>query len=401
MAKILCVWELGNDLGHIARLTPVMNGLAERGHQVVFASRHVTHARCFGLAPAVVLVQAPLWIRGRRAAKPTRSQAEILLDLGYGDVATLNDMLGAWRWLIEKVQPELMLFDCAPTAMLACRGSTVPRALASLTFYSPVPGVPSADLCYWAGDYSTEQSDRQLVQSVNQAMSEMGMARIVYPADIYEADKTFLFQPAEYDVYGKWRRNAVYITREASAGVAADAEWPPLAGEQQTNVFAYLKEGQKHVEQLLSLLSSGQVRALCYYAGDQAKVERYQTTNCRIVGEPVNMAQVLQTADMVVCHAGAGLLTEALMAGIPALLLPTQIEQMHNGIVTEYLELGLSVRKGDTEAAVDHKFRTLVGDSKYRQNASRFAAGHRPRSSSLIADWCEHSLQQAASRLTA
>ena len=44
MSGILCVWELGAGYGHLGRLLPVALQLRERGHEVVFALRDLTHA---------------------------------------------------------------------------------------------------------------------------------------------------------------------------------------------------------------------------------------------------------------------------------------------------------------------------------------------------------------------
>lgn len=42
MSKILCVWELGEDLGHLGRFAPVVEELLGRGHEVTLVVKDLS-----------------------------------------------------------------------------------------------------------------------------------------------------------------------------------------------------------------------------------------------------------------------------------------------------------------------------------------------------------------------
>ena len=72
-----------------------------------------------------------------RDIEPTCTFAQILHNCGFGDAAELATMAEAWRKLYDFVRPDLIIFDHAPTALLASAGYPVRRALIGTGFFSP------------------------------------------------------------------------------------------------------------------------------------------------------------------------------------------------------------------------------------------------------------------------
>lgn len=62
MSKILCCWELGEELDHLGQFYPVINELLRCGHQVYFIVKDLTKARTFNWDDSVVFLQAPIWL---------------------------------------------------------------------------------------------------------------------------------------------------------------------------------------------------------------------------------------------------------------------------------------------------------------------------------------------------
>src|SRR5256885_10808551 len=87
MSRILCVWELGTGYGHLGRLLPVALQLRERGHEVVFALRDLTHAEAFLGRRGFRLLQSPTWMGERRGGESSLTYAEIPANLGFPYVA--------------------------------------------------------------------------------------------------------------------------------------------------------------------------------------------------------------------------------------------------------------------------------------------------------------------------
>ena len=137
MATILLAWELGAGLGHFMNLRPLAEGDVRRGHRVVAVLRDLSATRQFLTDPAVEILQAPFKHARIRDIEPTCTYAQILHNCGFGDAAELATMAEAWRKLYDFVRPDLIIFDHAPTALLASAGYPVRRALIGTGFFSP------------------------------------------------------------------------------------------------------------------------------------------------------------------------------------------------------------------------------------------------------------------------
>ena len=103
-------------------------------------------------------------------------------------------------------------------------------------------------------------------------------------------------------------------------------------------------------------------------------IAKYQTAQMQFVIEPIKLDGLLNTCDLAVCHAGHGTLAACLMAGVPLLLLPTQLEQFLASLRVHELGAGelvdLEVKK---PADFDRLLNTLLKTPSYQQKAQLFA----------------------------
>ena len=140
MAKILFAWEFGDYLGHVGNLVPLMRALQRRGHKVYFVTKSLASAYTM-LAPGEVDVfQAPRFI-GATQPKSTRCYADILHNNGYSDVTTLKPLVLAWQSLYKALQPDVLVFDYAPTAQIAGLELNIPKFLCGNSYYNPASGL--------------------------------------------------------------------------------------------------------------------------------------------------------------------------------------------------------------------------------------------------------------------
>src|SRR2546426_56479 len=108
MSRILCVWELGTGYGHLGRLLPVALELRQRGHEVVFALRDLTHAEAFLGRRGFRLLQSPVWMGEGRGGDSPLNYAELLGNFGFLDEAGLTGMAKAWRELYSLTLADLL-----------------------------------------------------------------------------------------------------------------------------------------------------------------------------------------------------------------------------------------------------------------------------------------------------
>src|SRR5438093_741056 len=134
----------------------------------VFPLRDLTHAERFLGRRGFALLQAPVWLSEKRGLDLPVSYAEMLANFGFLDRAGLTGMAKAWRQLYTLVQPDLLVIDHAPTALLAARGTGTRRVLFGTGFCSPPRTSPIPSLRPWL-NMSPErllQSEPQVVAAV-------------------------------------------------------------------------------------------------------------------------------------------------------------------------------------------------------------------------------------------
>ena len=123
MARVLLCWELGGNFGHLARLLALAVALRERGHEPVFAVRDLSDTETVFGALRFTLLQAPVWNAHVQGLPVSVGYAETLLQFGYYDADSLTGIVRGWRSLLDLLRPDLVVFDHAPTALLATHGA--------------------------------------------------------------------------------------------------------------------------------------------------------------------------------------------------------------------------------------------------------------------------------------
>ncbi len=137
MSRILFTWELGLNLGHLARLLPVAQRLKADGHALLVATRDIKAAATV-LAPAgIPFVQAPYLSQGIALKDRASGYADILLSQGWSDRLVLHGLTHAWLNLFRLFIPERLILDYSPTVSLAARIARLPTVLVGNGFELP------------------------------------------------------------------------------------------------------------------------------------------------------------------------------------------------------------------------------------------------------------------------
>ena len=155
MPRILLGWEIGANYGHVMRLATLARELARRGHEPVFAVKELTHVETVLRDDRFRVFQAPVWMGRVTGLVDPAGFAETLLRFGFLHPDALTGMCRAWRHLFAAVDPQMLVLDYAPTALLASRGLGLPRVLYGDSFTMPPRTEPMPAYRWWepcAGD---------------------------------------------------------------------------------------------------------------------------------------------------------------------------------------------------------------------------------------------------------
>lgn len=327
MATIALIWELGSDYGHIGRFLPIALELKARGHRPVMILRDISRADEMLGRHGLEYLQAPLWLPPVQGLPAPINFTESLFLFGFLQPAGLLSVLRAWRALLALLQPGLLIFDHAPTALLASRGLGLPRIVTGNSFAVPPRRTPLPLYEWWNPKAGAPQRERdceeRLVRNANHALAALGAPPIGCVADLYDAEATLITGAPELDVYGP-RDAACYVGAINVLDQGVEPRWP--AGPAR-RVFAYLKPHYGQFEAAVTALARLDASVLVFAPGlARQTMLRLQTANLAFSAEPLRMRSVREQVEMAVCHAG-GMVDVMLQAGRPVFLLPMQMEQ--------------------------------------------------------------------------
>jgi len=327
MSRILCVWELGGYLGHLGRYLPLALKLQEQGHEVLFVVRDLSGTELVFGEHHFKSYQAPVWLlQAQGLPNPPENYAEILMQFGYLDKNGLLGMVKAWRNIFELIRPDLVLFDYAPTALIAARDLTVPRAIIGTGFFTPPDVSPAPGLRPWArvSDQRLRTSEQNVMNVINEVLGALQISPVTRLFEIFQVEENFITSFQELDFYPN-RSNATYWGPIWGEDSGINPAWASHPGKK---IFAYLKQEYNGVENILKAVQHLGENSLIFAPNiPESVIKKYQSPTMQFSRQPLKMRKIIQECDVVLSHAGAGILSTILLGGIPQLLFPMQIEQ--------------------------------------------------------------------------
>ncbi len=326
MARHLFAWELGGDYGHLARLLPVALALRGRGHEVMFAVRDLMGAENLLSPHGLTYYQAPLWLRKVTQLPAAISYPELLMRFGFLKAEALTGICRAWRNLIALVQPDVIVLDHAPTALLATRGLGLTRINFGDGFCIPPHGRPMPHFRWWQRENMArlQDSEQHAVATANQVLIALDAPTIGGMGELRDCDDSLLCTFAELDHYPQ-RDDNNYLGPIFALGQGVDLAWPASDGPR---IFAYLKPEFSGLDAVLAGLQKSGASVLAHVPGAARQtLQTFSSATMVVSPEPLDIGSMRAGCDLAVCHGGAGTTAAMLLAGKPLMLFPMQMEQ--------------------------------------------------------------------------
>ena len=341
MARVELAWELGAHTGHVSTLLPIGRELKARGHEVRFFLQQPQAGADLEGAGEIPREGAPHWV-GPHAHPNPLSVAEIFANFGYADPRSLKDLVDAWRERLWR--SHALVASVAPAAHLAALTLGIPSFEISQGFHVPPPAFPTPPLRDWepAPRAQLEGADRRVVGAVNEVLAAYGVASLATIGELFSR-RTMLLTYPELDIYPE-RGPAGH------SGASLDARLNRSGG--------------------------------CVAISD----------------EPMAVSRLLPQCDLVVCHGSHQMTAQALLAGKPVLLLPTQLEQF---LITRRVVragAGLGVAQGVPQPDFAAAFAELAKPAyaaRAVEFAARYQAHDRGAALATMVKRCEAALAQA------
>jgi hypothetical protein len=366
LPRVLFAWELGRGYGHLAHLLPTMRAFAAAGWEVVSAARRSEALQAEGYAT----LQAPQAPRVAPSS-PALNLSSVLLDCGYRSAATLGPLFEAWRRLLDEARADLVCAEYAPTALLAARIARLPSIVFGMGFFLPPLVAPLPSMQPWREIPEAELArlEARALAAVN-GLCDPPLSRF---ADIWDADARFLCTWPELDHYGP-RAGVDY-----SGPLTPSRPFPLPSGA--SRAFVYLWAEDPRLPSLLESFSATGVEVFGHLRGAQpAQLEALSAPGRRLSSQPLDALEALEAAHFVVTNGGHGLVSEALRAGRPLLLLPTQAEQaaLSVRLARQGLAFTVDPRRPSPDFAIPLRKLAAGACAEAAQAFSRRHAGHDP-----------------------
>jgi hypothetical protein len=372
MARILIAWEFGRNFGHIARDLPLARACRDAGHEVFWAVPNLRAAANELADEGFTLLQTP-WIRAAtRLDRAPVNFADMLLGEGYDDAPALLGALHGWIALLRLVQPAAVVYDYAPTALLAAHVARVPTLVLGSGFLVPplVSPLPSIQPWTAVAPDALVQAEARLVAHMNGATARFGGAPLARLADLYGQGLQCLTSFEELDPFGP-RPGVRYYGPMFALGRQAAVDWTTTG---RKRVFAYLRPDVPGCEALLTALQGLDAEVVCALPGlPPAWGQRFDRV--RFHAGAVDMDRLLPGADVAITS-GSGTIPTCLLAGVPVLVAPQFIEQYLAGLRLQAFGAGLTVFRPEPPASYRALLERLLSEPGLRLQARAFAERH-------------------------
>lgn len=83
----------------------------------------------------------------------------------------------------------------------------------------------------------------------------------------------------------------------------------------------------------------------------------------------IDLAQIFEDIDLIVSHAGHGITSPGFLAGIPMLIIPTNIEQLLMSRRIEGLVVGISITKERVDKDFQGVLQNVLSDNTYKEHS--------------------------------
>ncbi len=392
MHHVLIVWELGANLGHLARLHLTAQALAAQGKKVTFAVRNCVSAAPWLAAKGWSCVQAPLphsdW-----GARVPMGHADWFLCDGFDQPNAAQRLVQQWAEIVEAIQPDALILDFAPAATFSAHFLQVPYLVSSVGFC--VPPYVDKVACFrpWDATAQTQAENAHIyLHTVFKALQlQLGPRAAASLVELYPPEVVRMCTFAELDHFEGRTPEATYLgVLWSDTALQRTVAWRGLGGKK---IFCYLNGAVEPITSMLDTLEKQNydVIAVAPHLPDQV-MQRYAAEGFQVFAESVNVDMLLPECDAVVTHGGVGLVGQSLCTGVPVFVLAQQAEQALLARRLVQQKLGVATFKTCDKLMLVQKMHTLLHDVDVRAAAKKFSQKYshfltKQAAQSSIATW--------------
>jgi UDP:flavonoid glycosyltransferase YjiC (YdhE family) len=370
MKTVLLAWELGGGMGHVITLGRLAKRLRKSDLRLVAAVKNLDAARIL-YSQGIEIVQAPRWLSASMspaqiAKTSSATMGDMLATAGLADAQGLRRLLREWDDLFSQIKPDLVIGNLAPAASLVARGQ-LPLMLVGDGYTLPPAAMTQFPPLH---SMSPPGNENETLTVLNTVLQSRRQAQLDYLPQIFSGDANMVLTFPLLDPYAAHRTGPLH-------GPILDYE-PIASNPKAQSIFIYLSRGYPLHQDIPGAFLAHAQRLRIHAPGLSAEQARdLIRAGAVVLHDPIEPAQALASASLVIHFGGSGIAAEALLAGIPQLVLSMQVEQWLNGSALQGAGLGRVVRAYDPTSNISPEVDSLLEDSAVARAAADAGRRHR------------------------
>lgn len=364
-------WEYGAGLGHITALSNIARRLKLLNFKNILINPEGTNFLDKGTFNFISEMPntAQLSSSAPKSLEHIVSYNSTVKGFGFHETKFVFTRLLLWKSLLEKYRPNLVIADYAPAAVFAARSMGIPVVATGNGYTLPPVNIQ-------AYPRFVNQVDpiptAPLLTSINQAAKMAGMQQIDALPQIFSADIHACFTMHELDPFAKMRQ-------PQALGPLLGKEPPSVRkrASSDAGIFFYLTHCSavlrtNLIEALASINHAVSIYSLQTTQDDRRLAEGTKIT---FLEKPVPLSDICKDNKLVIHLGGHNLTMELLLAGMPQLLLPIDLEKilLAQGVENKGLAGQFRADHPKTLTQFADKIQSTLSDGTLPDSAMAFA----------------------------
>lgn len=392
MSVLLYTWEYGHDLGHVSVFLPIAKTLRDKGWQIVFSIPYLA-----GNGKAKLILENEgfdyLEIPGADVADDqirVDNHVQLLNSLpGFRSEIDFEYFFTEWLGIIDRIKPDIVVGDFSVIALLAAQTRGIKTVCLDLGFFVPPPVGEVKDLPSFAmHDQGSsepectqavlEETATSILKYVNKVITNQGGKPLGSFLELYNSDlRLILNYPELIQFNGQAAENILGAVISNNGGILP--VWPK-ASVRRPKVFVYLKLGAAETARVAEALAGFEDTSVLMYIPKctDAVKKALERPHITVSDKPFNIEQVFADANLVICHAGAGMIAQSLLHGIPMMVFPQHLESRLNAARLVSLGAGMQPQKGCDSKKLQYLIHQALCEPLMAARARAFALRNKP-----------------------
>lgn len=377
LKTVLVVWEHGGQLGHLARLLPIMRALRASGARVVFATARAEAATPYLQGLQIEVLHTPQVTLRQVAERRLLCPADILLHSGFLSPPDALVCVVQWLALFDEIVPDAVLVDASPMAQYAANVAGLHTVVIGHGFELPPP-LPAQSFAPWMPDHAKPIAYSDLL--LESALKSLKSMLVTSLGERLNAQRVSLLPDTASSML-RMSQPAICVWPELDHYLRADQtnyigpiwhdlpnvqalSWPDRPGPK---VLCYLTLHNGQHDLMWEALKTKGANVLVLSLGGSAQAaQATRRLGITVHEQAVAVSQLMTLCDAFIGTGGAGLTSMALFLGKSVMLMPTQHEQ---GLLAYRLinrGLALSSMNPHNKSQIEERVTQLLTDPLLR-----------------------------------